>query len=68
MKVKVNEKDLNESFNQLVTSNGGETSFASVLKQYYGLTPSEFKEEIYKSRLLRQNVAEKFASDESVNA
>jgi hypothetical protein len=68
LKVTVNEKDLNDSFSQLITSNGGEESFASVLKQYYGLTPSEFKEVIYKSRLLRQKVAEKFASDESINA
>jgi len=68
LKVTVSNKELTDSFNQLVTSNGGETSFASVLKQYYGLTPAEFKEEIYKSRLLRQKVAEKFASDESVNA
>jgi len=68
LKVTVSDKELTDSFNQLVTSNGGETSFASVLKQYYGLTPSEFKDEIYKSRLLRQKVAEKFASDESVNA
>jgi len=68
LKVTVSNKELTDSFNQLVTSNGGETSFASVLKQYYGLTPAEFKDEIYKSRLLRQKVAEKFASDESVNA
>ena len=68
LKVTVSTKEVTDSFNQLVTSNGGETSFSSVLKQYYGLTPNEFKEEIYKSRLLRQKVAEKFASDESVNA
>lgn len=68
LNVTVSSKELTDSFNQLVTSNGGETSFASVLKQYYGLTPNEFKDEIYKSRLLRQKVAEKYASDESVNA
>jgi len=68
LKVVVSEKDLTDSFNQLVKSNGGETSFASVLKQYYGLTPSEFKDDIYKTRLLRQKVAEKFSSDETVNA
>lgn len=68
LKVTVSSKDLTDYFNRLVTSNGGEASFASVLKQYYGLTPAEFKEEIYKPRLLRQKVAEKFASDESVNA
>lgn len=68
LKVTVSNKELTDSFNQLVKSNGGDTSFASVLKQYYGLTPAEFKDEIYKSRLLRQKVSEKFASDESMNA
>lgn len=68
LKVTISEKELTDSFNQLITSNGGETSFASVLKQYYGLTSNEFKDEIYKSRLLRQKVAEKFSSDDSLNA
>lgn len=68
MKVSVSSKDLNDQFAQLIKSNGGETSFASVLKQYYGLTPAEFKDEIYKSRLLRQKVADAFANDETVNA
>lgn len=68
LKVTVTEKELTDSFNQLVKSNGGESSFSNVLMQYYGLNQAEFKEEIYKTRLLRQKVAEKFASDESVNA
>lgn len=68
LKVVVSDKDLNSQFADLVKSNGGETSFANVLKQYYGLTPNEFKSEIYKSRLVRQKVADTFANDESVNA
>jgi hypothetical protein len=68
LKIKLSAKDLNDKFNTLVQSNGGEKSFASVLKQYYKLTPSEFKEEIYRPRLLRQMLSEKYASDDSVNA
>lgn len=68
LKVSVTTKDLNDKFDALVKSNGGEKSFASVLKQYYKLTPNEFKEEIYRPRLLRQMLADKYASDDSVNA
>jgi hypothetical protein len=68
LKVVLSEKDLTDSYNELIKSNGGETSFASVLKQYYGLTPEQFKDQIYRSRLLRQKLAEKFSSDETVNA
>lgn len=68
LKVTVSDKELNEQFDQLVTSNGGETSFANVLDQYYDLTPAQFKNMIYKSRLLRQKVAEKFANDDSMNS
>ncbi len=68
LKVTLSNKELTDKFNQLVKSNGGTTSFANVLKQYYKLTPNEFKEEIYRPRLLRQMVADKYASDETVNA
>ncbi len=67
LKVKLSTKDLNDKFDQLVKSNGGTTSFANVLKQYYKLTPSEFKEEIYRPRLLRQMLADKYSNDDSVN-
>jgi foldase protein PrsA len=66
--VKLTGKELTDKFNQLVESNGGLTSFANVLKQYYKLTPNEFKEEIYRPRLLRQMLADKYSSDEDVNA
>ncbi len=67
LKVKLATKDLNDKFDALVKSNGGTKSFADVLKQYYKLTPNEFKEEIYRPRLLRQMLADKYASDDSVN-
>jgi foldase protein PrsA len=68
LKVVVSDKELNDQFTSLVKSNGGDTSFASVLKQYYGLTPTEFRDEIYRPRLLRQDVANAFANDASANA
>jgi len=68
LKVSISDKELTDQFNQLIKTNGGEKSFSDVLKQYYHLTPNEFKEEIYRPRLLSQKVADKYASDESVNA
>lgn len=68
LKVSLSNKELNESFDDLIKSNGGEKAFAEVLKKYYGLTPDEFKQDIYKDRLLRQKVADKYSSDDSVNA
>ncbi len=67
MKVKLTSKEIDESFDQLIKSNGGEKSFSEVLNKYYGLTPNEFKSDIYETRLLRQKVMEKFTSDESIN-
>jgi foldase protein PrsA len=66
--VTISDSEVNTQFDQLVKSNGGETTFANVLKQYYKLTPQEFKEEIYRPRLLRQKLADKYASDDSLNA
>lgn len=68
LKVSLSSKDLDSKFDDLVKSNGGTTSFTSVLKQYYKLTPNEFKEEIYRPRILEQMLSDKYASDESVNA
>lgn len=68
LKVELSEKELDESYAELIKSNGGDKSFAEVLDKYYGLTPQEFKVDIYKVRLLRQKLMEKFSSDESLNA
>jgi len=66
MKVSVPQKELDESFDKLVTSNGGQKDFSDVLKKFYGLTPEEFKTQIYAPRMLKQKLTEKINSDESV--
>lgn len=66
MGVSVAKKELDESFDKLVTSNGGIKDFSEVLKKYYGLTPDEFKTSIYEPRLLRQKLTDKINGDESV--
>lgn len=73
LKVTLSKKEIDESFSDLIKSNGGESEekpgdFAVVLKKYYGLSVADFKNLVYKDRLLRQKVAEKFANDENVNA
>lgn len=67
LKVTLTTKELNDRFDDLVKSNGGTTSFTEVLKQYYRLTPNQFKVDVYGPRLLRQMVADKYAADDSVN-
>ena len=67
LKVSLTQKELDESYAQLIKSNGGDRSFADVLNKYYGMTPDQFKNDIYKSRLLRQKLVQKYASDESLN-
>lgn len=64
--VSVSKDELNDSFNELVTSNGGNEEFAEILNKYYGLTTDEFKDKIYEPRMLRQKVTEKINSDETI--
>lgn len=66
MNVSVPQKELDESFDKLVTSNGGQKDFSEILKKFYGLTPEEFKTQIYEPRMLKQKITEKINSDESV--
>jgi foldase protein PrsA len=68
LKVSVSKAEVNDSFNELIKSNGGEKAFAEVLEKYYGLTPEQFKEDIYESRLLRQKLSDKYSTDDTVNA
>jgi foldase protein PrsA len=68
LKVSISDKEVDDSFGDLIKSNGGDKAFSEVLQKYYGLSTNQFKEEIYKDRLLRQKVADKFSSDETVNA
>lgn len=67
MKVSVPKKELDESFDKLVVSNGGKKDFAEILKKYYGLSIEEFKEKIYKPRALREKMTDKINSEESTN-
>lgn len=66
LKVSVPKNELDESFDKLVTSNGGQKDFSEVLKKFYGLTPEEFKTQVYAPRMLKQKLTEKINSDESV--
>lgn len=63
-KVSVSKQDLNDSFDKLVTSNGGRKDFSEILSKYYGLTIEEFKNKIYKPRMLREKLTEKINSEE----
>ena len=63
----VSQKELDESYAQLIKSNGGQTSFDNVLSKYYGLTSYQFEYDIYRDRLIQQKVMDNFASDASIN-
>ena len=65
--ITVGAEELETSFNELITSSGGESSLADVLQTYYGLTTTEFKNTIYKITLLEQKLTERFAADEGLN-
>ena len=65
--VKITQKELDDSYAQLIKSNGGDKTFAEVLKKYYGVSINEFKTEVYKDRLLRQKLMQNFSADEGLN-
>lgn len=67
LKLTVSQKELDNSYSELIKSNGGEKSFTDVLSKYYGLTSYQFKYDIYKDRLIRQKLTDNFASDASIN-
>lgn len=63
--VKVDPKEVNESFDKLVVSNGGTKDFSDILQKYYGLTADEFKTKIYEPRVLRQKLTDKINNEEA---
>jgi foldase protein PrsA len=65
MDVKLTKEDLDNSYNELVKSNGGIKAFTEILSKFYGLTPDEFKEIIYRPRVLREKLADKINSEET---
>ncbi|MBW6432124.1 peptidylprolyl isomerase [Patescibacteria group bacterium] len=68
MDVSVSNEEMQENFDQLIASNGGEEEFANTLNKYYGLTIEEFKKKIYAPRMLRQKLTEKVNDDEEISA
>lgn len=68
MDIEINKNEMDEEFNQLIVSNGGEEEFANTLNKYYGLTITEFKKKIYEPRMLRQKLTEAINSDEEISA
>jgi len=65
LKVTVSKKDINEEYDRLIASNGGQKSFSDILQKYYGLILDEFKTKIFAPRLLRQKLTEKINNEES---
>lgn len=65
-KITVSKEEVDKGFNDLVTANGGEEEFASILNKYYNLTMDEFKTKIYRTQVLREKVAEAINNDQAV--
>jgi foldase protein PrsA len=65
LKVKITKKEINDEYDRLIASNGGQKSFSEILQKYYGLTLDEFKNKIFAPRLLRQKLTEKINNNES---
>jgi foldase protein PrsA len=66
LNISVSNEDLEKEFGQLVSANGGEEEFASILNKYYQLTMDEFKAKIYRTQMLRQKLADAISSDQAV--
>lgn len=65
--VSISSEERDESFEQLVISNGGEEEFSSVLEKYYGLTVEQFKKKIYEPNFMRQKLTEEINTDEEAD-
>jgi len=68
LKITVTDKELNAQYDQLIKSSGGLTKFTSILKENYSVTPDQFKQEIFKPRMLEQKLAAAYSKDETINA
>ncbi|MCL5094143.1 MAG: peptidylprolyl isomerase [Patescibacteria group bacterium] len=61
--ISVSQKELDDSFNDLIKSNGGEERVKENLNKYYsGMSLAEFKDQ-YGDKILRQKLAEVVVSD-----
>lgn len=64
-KIRLDQKTINEEYDKLIVSNGGQKNFSEILKKYYGLTIDEYKKVFFEPKLLRQKLTEKINGEES---
>ncbi len=62
--IKIDSNDLNEEYDKLIASNGGQKNFSEILKKYYGLTIDDYKKVFFEPKLLRQKLTDKINSEE----
>lgn len=65
-KLKVTSQEVDEEYNKIVETSGGEEQFLQTLKTYYNWTPQEFKQKV-KIQLLKNKLEEAVAKDDEVN-
>lgn len=63
-KIKIESKTLNEEYDKLIASNGGQKNFSEILNKYYGLTIDDYKKVFFAPKLLRQKLTDKINSEE----
>jgi foldase protein PrsA len=66
LNINLSKEEIDNGFNELVTANGGNDEFATILNKYYKLTMDEFKTKIYRTQMVREKVAEAINSDQAV--
>jgi foldase protein PrsA len=66
-KIKYNQKEIDDSFNEFVKRTGGETEVKNNLKKYYGLTLERFKSEFYIDTFLNGKLQNDIQNDKSLN-
>lgn len=65
-KISVSDKEVTDSFNELIKANGGEAKVKENLNKYYnGMSLAQFKEQ-YHDKMLRQKLSDAIAKDESL--
>ena len=66
-KVKIDQSKVDDSYKQILDSNGGEAKVKETIDKYYGWTIPQLKERI-KEQLVQQDLQTKISEDDSINA
>ncbi len=66
-KVKIDQSKVDDSYKQILDSNGGEAKVKETIDKYYGWTISQLKQKI-KEQLVSQEVQKKVTEDDTINA